>query len=169
MMAIHKNKNIKKIILTTDQDLIKDGVQSIDDEFLEWFVNNPSCDRIDFVLINDIEPWYKIIIPKKEPKPIHEQIIDAVGGEDRFRAIAGLKPKQETLEEAAFRMYPKSSIPRKLFIRGAKWQAERIYNSLSELRNELYDKLPTKDVDAFELLKIIKIHLQKLDNLCGSK
>jgi hypothetical protein len=27
----------KKIILTTDQDLIKDGVQAIDDEFLEWF------------------------------------------------------------------------------------------------------------------------------------
>ena len=34
----------KKIILTTDQDLIKDGVQSIDDEFLEWFIKNPSCE-----------------------------------------------------------------------------------------------------------------------------
>ena len=32
----------KKIILTTDQDLIKDGVQAIDDEFLEWFVKNPN-------------------------------------------------------------------------------------------------------------------------------
>jgi hypothetical protein len=28
------NKTSKKIILTTDQDLIKDGVQAIDDEFL---------------------------------------------------------------------------------------------------------------------------------------
>jgi len=36
----------KKIILTTDQDLIKDGVQSIDDEFLEWFVKNPSCENV---------------------------------------------------------------------------------------------------------------------------
>jgi hypothetical protein len=36
----------KKIILTTDQDLIKDGVQAIDDEFLEWFVSNPSCEYI---------------------------------------------------------------------------------------------------------------------------
>ena len=27
----------KKIILTTDQDLIKDGVLAIDDIFLEWF------------------------------------------------------------------------------------------------------------------------------------
>ena len=28
----------KKIILTTDQDLIANGVQAIDDEFFEWFV-----------------------------------------------------------------------------------------------------------------------------------
>ena len=35
-----------KIILTTDQDLIKDGVQEIDDEFLEWFVKNPNCEQI---------------------------------------------------------------------------------------------------------------------------
>lgn len=28
---------VKKIILTDNQDLIKDGVQAIDDEFLKWF------------------------------------------------------------------------------------------------------------------------------------
>ena len=39
--------NCKKIILTTDQDLIKDGVQSIDDTFLEWFIKNPSCEKIE--------------------------------------------------------------------------------------------------------------------------
>jgi hypothetical protein len=37
----------KKIILTTDQQLIDDGVQTIDDEFLEWFVKNPSCEEVD--------------------------------------------------------------------------------------------------------------------------
>ena len=36
-----------KIILTTDQDLIKNGVQAIDDEFLEWFVKNPSCESVE--------------------------------------------------------------------------------------------------------------------------
>lgn len=30
----------KKIILTTDQNLIKDGVQALDDEFLNWFIKN---------------------------------------------------------------------------------------------------------------------------------
>jgi len=39
--------NIKKIILATDQDLLKDGVQAIDDDFLEWFVKNQSCEVVE--------------------------------------------------------------------------------------------------------------------------
>jgi hypothetical protein len=65
-----------KVILTTDQDLIKDGVQKIDDEFLEWFIKNPSCEEVDVIDCTKIllpeEGWYtfgyKIIIPKEEPK-----------------------------------------------------------------------------------------------------
>jgi hypothetical protein len=53
-----------KIILTTDQDLIKDGVQDIDDEFLEWFVKNPSCEEVDVLKIMSIRK-YKIIIPSQ--------------------------------------------------------------------------------------------------------
>jgi hypothetical protein len=74
-------KNWKKIILTTDQDLIKDGVRAIGDDFLEWFVKNPSCesvsvnkqyitplgDVVDFCYDNE-RLNYKIIIPKEEPK-----------------------------------------------------------------------------------------------------
>jgi hypothetical protein len=37
---------ITKIILTTDQELIADGVQAIDDEFLEWFGKNQSCENV---------------------------------------------------------------------------------------------------------------------------
>ena len=67
--------NCKKIILTTDQDLIKDRVQAIDDEFLEWFVKNPSCEEVEVEplmagFIDDepsyYENMYKIIIPKEE-------------------------------------------------------------------------------------------------------
>jgi hypothetical protein len=82
----NQTDNVLKIILTTDQDLIKDGVQSIDDEFLEWFVKNPSCEMVQTIygLFNPIgrqvDPmnlgqnhsqcvWkYKIIIPQEEPK-----------------------------------------------------------------------------------------------------
>ena len=62
------DKKVLKIILTTDGDLIKDGVQAIDDDFLEWFVKNPSCEKVE-VFHQDVYSmgkWdrrYKIIIP----------------------------------------------------------------------------------------------------------
>jgi len=81
-----------KIILTTDLELQKDGVQAIDDEFLEWFVNNPSCEEVEIRLHqeslgevfngkNTNTMWtdakFKIIIPKEEPKQEEEdEIID---------------------------------------------------------------------------------------------
>jgi hypothetical protein len=84
-----------KVILTTNDLLIKDSVQAIDDEFLEWFVNNPNCEEVEIKtrylhyyktgekLISftktpefssrnmqciKIEPRYEIIIPQEEPK-----------------------------------------------------------------------------------------------------
>ena len=36
-----------QVILTTDPKLIADGIQEIDDEFLEWFIKNSSCEYID--------------------------------------------------------------------------------------------------------------------------
>ena len=61
----------KFIILTTDQDLIKNGVQPIDDEFLEWFVKNPSCKEIKVFKDKRLEEeqdfhFYEIIIPNLE-------------------------------------------------------------------------------------------------------
>jgi len=78
----------KKIILTTDQNLIKDGVQSIPDEFLEWFVKNPSCEEAEVKkeilyehkdtyrsypsecknLTKTKVNYYLSILPKEEPK-----------------------------------------------------------------------------------------------------
>lgn len=44
----------KKIILTTDQDLIKDGVQAIDDEFLEWFSSkNGNVNFVEVIVTED--------------------------------------------------------------------------------------------------------------------
>lgn len=78
-----RNDVFKKIILTTDQDLISDNVQAIDKEFLEWFANNSSCEYIEVVRgFADGTNWgynfldYKIIIPKETPKQetLKEQI-----------------------------------------------------------------------------------------------
>jgi hypothetical protein len=75
----------KKIILTTDPDLITDGVQAIDDEFLEWFLTNPSCEYVKVDKIPDLQSYsekthkcelvYTIIIPQEEPK--QEQLEEA--------------------------------------------------------------------------------------------
>jgi hypothetical protein len=85
-------KVCKKIILTTDQDLIADGVQAINNEFLEWFVKNPSCEEVEVVkemympqsngkisdgkITHELSlneslntlPFYRIIIPQEKPK-----------------------------------------------------------------------------------------------------
>jgi hypothetical protein len=68
----------KKIILTTDQDLINDDVQAIDDEFIQWFVKNPSCEKIGVTFecmktrqcmcdsnARCLKPGYEIINPKR--------------------------------------------------------------------------------------------------------
>jgi hypothetical protein len=121
----------KKIILTTDQDLIKDGIQAINDEFLQWFVKNPSCERVEVEskvtkdgVWTDLKGYielptthsiiHKIIIPKEEPK-------------------------QETLEEVAEKyatnhgmmayVFPEK---KESFIQGAKWQKEQDKNKYSE-------------------------------------
>lgn len=61
-------KNCKKIILTTDYELIKDGIQAINNEFLKWFINNPSYDRVEVksLLSNNNRALfgYKITTPK---------------------------------------------------------------------------------------------------------
>ena len=41
-----------EIILTTDPDLIKDGVQAIQYDFLEWFVKNTKCDKVEIKMEN---------------------------------------------------------------------------------------------------------------------
>lgn len=44
---IEENPNpAEKIVLTTDLDLIKDGVRRIDDNFLKWFINNSDCESV---------------------------------------------------------------------------------------------------------------------------
>jgi hypothetical protein len=78
-----RTKWYKKIILTTDPDLIADGVQAIPDEFLEWFVKNPTCERVEIKMdwvvcdcscdTSNCTHNYKIptiIIPEEELKNI---------------------------------------------------------------------------------------------------
>lgn len=158
---------LKKIILTTDQDLIKDGVQAIDDDFLEWFVKNPSCEEVE---VENSGPWFpagiyfinylpehfkqETTIPKEEPKQdLEKEMFDLEQELDipsnlRFH---NSKPKQETLEEAVstyridsgYRNLSEEKRCKDSFIAGAKWQQERsyskeeVYNIIQQLRLQL--------------------------------
>lgn len=121
--------NPKKIILATDQDLIKDGVQDIDNEFLEWFVKNPSCEEVKVeghIYKGQDETEYKIIIPKEELTMVDKlkEYLENTSEEqiqkdwdetckqtegiisptiDEFMKAQQQFNKQETLEEAAKR------------------------------------------------------------------
>jgi hypothetical protein len=144
-------KDYKKIILTTDQDLIKDGVQAIDDEFLEWFVKNPSCEEVEVKFNNRgitgaekiLKTFgeYKIIIPRTTQQIINE---DYAGGLEMGQIPLNEEPKQETLEEVAENYkinIIKSGRSHRVeytqqikldFIAGAKWQQEQDKNKYSE-------------------------------------
>ena len=174
----HYRIDCKKIILTTDQDLIKDGVQKIDDEFLEWFVKNPSCEEVEVEKenicarchSNDVNDcWsakecsdgkfdkikYKIIIPTEEPKyttsnldnekykdfSVAKQTVQEYEQQGLEKYSYKLEPKQETLKEAAERLYPfnpysigngikydEYAKERRCFKEGAEWQQERMYS-----------------------------------------
>jgi len=62
--------NVKKIIMTTNSDLIADGVQSIDDKFIEWFINNSDCKQIKVMYLGNFNKIdsYTITIPKQSNK-----------------------------------------------------------------------------------------------------
>jgi hypothetical protein len=129
----------KKIILTTDQDLIKDGIQAIDDEFLEWFVKNPTCEEVEVESWQTKGEWkldYEIIIPSEEPKT-HPKVFSENGNELFFNEEGYLikeEPKQETLEE--FISEVTKNFGNEMSIKftsggiklGAKWQSEKMYS-----------------------------------------
>lgn len=45
---------------------------------------------------------------------------------------------------------------------------ESVIQELLSIRNDLYNKLPVGDIDSFELIKIIKIHIERIDKLIKS-
>jgi hypothetical protein len=145
------SKICPEIILTTDQDLIKDGVQAIDDEFLEWFVKNPSCEEVEVVyepknFLDPTQGWeYTIIskIPKEDwllNNPQCKQIESCSKSLSKKCICPKEEHKQETLEEAIkqeLEDYFFSNISEikkaEYFISfGAKWQQEQDKNKYSE-------------------------------------
>jgi hypothetical protein len=123
----YANRYWEKIILTTDQELIADGVQAIDDEFLEWFIKNPSCEKVEVRKIG--EEWiYNADVPKKETE-FEDSIENSLSIMSIANDMFGKKeePKQETLEKVAKKQWGNVHRTESIdFIAGANLQAERI-------------------------------------------
>jgi hypothetical protein len=109
----------EKIILTTDPDLIADGIQTIDDDFLEWFVKNPSCEKVEVKSLKTIPAlqltgnnhcMYQLIIPKEEPK--QETLEEFINSQPYYGTCT--TEYLEGIEE------------------GAKWQQQRMYSEAIE-------------------------------------
>jgi len=139
-----------KVVLTDNPDLIADGVQAIEDEFLEWFVKNPSCEEVETAkgkmkLNDDGQEYgfpdmslYKIIIPKEEPKISDE----AKERAKNYMALKGaLEVKEGALEKVAkkYRLSTvnKMSIEEVAFLKGAEFQAKKMY-SKEEVKGMLF-------------------------------
>jgi hypothetical protein len=132
---------LQKITLTTDTDLIFDGVQPIDDTFLEWFVNNSSCEFVEVERLDtfkktnevyvdeitggnyyEIIKQYKIIIPQEElSTKLHKGEIVDESYPEAFR-------QQETLEKVAlnYSIYNEqiNKAIQEAVKFGANWQAQ---------------------------------------------
>jgi hypothetical protein len=110
----------KKVIITDNPDLIKDSVQEISEDFIEWFVKNPSCES---VRVNNLcygalggfaDAGYKIIIPQELPKQKYKYIGECNGNNQNgcfldspghdcgcFTRVVKDEPEQVSLEEIA--------------------------------------------------------------------
>lgn len=111
---------VKKIILTTDQKLIKDGIQSIAPEFTEWFAQNKECEQVEInneVIKATLEKAAEEYADKQSSKAMRASTLDfAKSGEELW-----LEAKTD-------------------FTEGAKWKSEQIYSQIDLTNLCYYDR-----------------------------
>jgi hypothetical protein len=139
--------NWRKIILTTDPSL--DGVQAIDDTFLEWFVKNPSCEEVEVenqyrVKSGTIQEHidgtagyeyyeYKIIIPKEEPTILKEAKQRAVN----YMSLKGaLEPKVDNNFFESLKKYFKTTPHEEVM---DSWERSKHFDKIGPTVDELLD------------------------------
>jgi hypothetical protein len=140
-----------KIVLTTDQNLIKDGVQSIDDDYVEWLsceyvlLENKYIQKKEFTGDKRAVQCEPCAIKMIQEEPLNldkleSQLDNALSKETKESLTNSLDSKRnkETLEEAAEWFsddepncdYEAGIKTGKYqgFFEGAKWQSERMYS-----------------------------------------
>lgn len=166
-------KHWKKIVLTTDPTLIEKGIQKIPNKFLEWFIENPTCEYVE--VINDgpgfpadiywinylqIELDFSEVTQDKQTLLTAYNTAGLSYSSILGNVTSGIEPirsnehltKTESLEEAA-KNYGRQNasgyfVEQKsiAFTDGANWQAKQMYSK--------------KDSDHLEFIynRLIEIH-----------
>jgi hypothetical protein len=141
-------------------------------------VINPSCEevKVEKILLGKVEGTtmsvskYKIIIPKEEPKPLFAKgqkvylkednnVSQVVDDNTKDWSLWELLPKEETIEEAAEKLYglaDKYSKNRIGFIQGAKWQQERMLEFIKNEDNHTEGELGNSCIDVQSLIHFIE-------------
>lgn len=158
--------DIKKIILTTNPDLVADGVQAIDDKFLEWFVRNPKVECIEvetyvrkigvetdkngYREMDTFADFYKIIIPKEKSKEelnFYEELVEYFKTTPREKVLEDWKKSEhydligQTVEEVAENIIQQTF--RNAFLmypKGGHLSNENLTKALTEFLVELNEK-----------------------------
>lgn len=166
LKGIHKVVNgqrpktmiLKKIILTTDPELINDGVQAIDNEFLEWFVDNP---KHDYVTIrkkrNNL--GYGISF-NHQRNSLYADLVNLPITKEPKKECTCENPNDNTCDHC-------DAEESKRIIEKAKQQA----NKQGQLKEYLF--IPVKDQNGIPKDKFLKIRKngpihKKIINLCGN-
>ena len=128
------NDQWKKVVLATDPTLIADGVQAIDDEFLEWFVKNPTCEYVPIITtIVSNSPTYKPNIGfeswrKEEIIPV--QALSEPDGTGILSAMDVVEPfKNKKVEKTKFSLTNRDI--------SVSYQDESFYLMLSDFRGAM--------------------------------
>ena len=126
-------------------------MQKINNDFLEWFIKNPSCNEVKIDYLYEpclncewnydecqnakecLKGKYKIVIPKEESKQIIQEYEQQ--GLEKYSYELNNVPIQESIEEVSLRLYPiildddwdKNKQYRDEWINGVNWQEKRMY------------------------------------------
>jgi hypothetical protein len=155
----------KKIVLTTDPDLIAERVKSASDEFLDWFVKNPNCEtvvvrqrpKVNAIVkgkgIGYFANGYDIIIPKKfvqidQDNPVTMGSTALVYKQENLQ-------KQEPIPELV-------SIPMMVSMGGKEWKrrnvialSEGIYVTLNNIKTDADTDEEFRSIDYWKFAKPI--------------
>ena len=156
------SNKVGNIILTTNKSLINDGVQAIDDEFLQWFVKNPSCKRVRVDKFVSRKFFCTTpIISREETKP--KTILESL--QEYFKNT----PKEKVLEDwNEFQHLDEEGITVKEFLENQKQEtleqaAEKYSENWEEITGLDYENTVPSEVNKLDFIAGAKWQMNKQD------